>query len=857
MGRMIKLNVVRHPAPAHPDYSDLGQVVTFERSMRVHRAHQEAFEVMSAERRVDSTWHVRGESSVTYHVDLMDRSGLHDVCDCPDFLSNQLGTCKHLEAVRRAVASRKDLAAAFARLPQEPRVPTLAARMGDYLDLAAIGLWPSGLGEQVGLKVSPAGIRRVRGRPWPAPGIHTLPGGSQVRITYGAAALALRIDNRAAMCQRREAFLSALAEKRLGLDVLRTPLFPYQEVGVRHLVAQGRALLSDDMGLGKTVQAIAACEVLRRRGEARTILVVTPASLKDQWAREIERHAGARAVVLGKGMEDRTTALNSDAPYKILNYELTHRELSRLRDLDADVLILDEAQRAKNFRTRTATTLRAIPSRFLFVLSGTPVENRLDDLYALLQLADPEVLGPLWRFNFDFHIQNAKGRVTGCRNLSRLRDRVASMVLRRRKEEVLDQLPAITEQTRYTMLSREQRELEESYRSSAAQLLAIAERRALTPAQQKQLQGALLKARQACNALELCDPSRKKQASPKLDEFEALVTEIASEGSVKILVFSEWVEMLKLAAARLERQGIGWSMLTGEIPTEKRPALLDRFREDSAIQVLLCSDAGGSGLNLQVASYVIHLDLPWNPARLDQRNGRAHRLGQTRGVSVTYLCAQDGIERGIEGTLSGKRAVRSAALDPGSDVEELEAQGFSLVLTQLRESMTFAEESVAVDIETEVVMTPALDLNAPPRVEPQTDAISTLPHGTYPRSTPIRQRPDQRLKLARIMLSAGFPEDALKAAYQALVGALTAKVDDPPPAGHAELVGLLYRDLLPNGRAPLATAGLLAKLHDLCGLDAQGIALPESLVSAAIEETEAAVTDLGRTSCIPSPPDRK
>ena len=117
------------------------------------------------------------------------------------------------------------------------------------------------------------------------------------------------------------------------------------------------------------------------------------------------------------------------------------------------MLILDEAQRAKNFRTKTASTLRAIPSRFLFVLTGTPVENRLDDLYSLLQLVDPGVLGPLWRFNLDFHQQSPKGRILGCKNLGELRQRISKVVLRRRKEEVLSQLPPLTEQTRYTPLS--------------------------------------------------------------------------------------------------------------------------------------------------------------------------------------------------------------------------------------------------------------------------------------------------------------------------------------------------------------------------------------------------------------------
>jgi SNF2 family DNA or RNA helicase len=243
----------------------------------------------------------------------------------------------------------------------------------------------------------------------------------------------------------------------LGLDVLAKPLFPYQHDGVAHLVTRARALLADDMGLGKTVQTIAACEVLRARGEAERILVVTPASLKDQWAREIEEYAGQTASVIGGGAKARRAALRrGELPYTVLNYELAMRDLDVVQALEADVLVLDEAQRAKNFRTKTAAMLRKLPSRFLFVLTGTPVENRLDDLYSLLQLVDPTVLGPLWSFNHEFHVQNERGRVTAARNLGALRTRIAPYVLRRRKDEVLSQLPAITEQTRYVNFARRQ-----------------------------------------------------------------------------------------------------------------------------------------------------------------------------------------------------------------------------------------------------------------------------------------------------------------------------------------------------------------------------------------------------------------
>jgi hypothetical protein len=425
---------------------------------------------------------------------------------------------------------------------------------------------------------------------------------------------------------------------------------------VRFLLAAGRALLADDMGLGETVQALAACELMRLRGEATRILVVTSASLKDQWAREIKRYARSEAVVVSGSAASRRLALSSDAPYKILNDEITWRELTALKGLDADVLILDEAQRAKNFRTKTAATLKAIPSRFLFVLTGTPVENRLDDLYALLQLADPDVLGPLWRFNLKLHQQNERGRVEGYKSLAALRETIAPLVLRRRKEEVLTQLPALTEQTRYLALSDEQAEHEAGLRHDAARLMAITEYGALTPDEQKRLMALRLKARQACNAVSLCDPGREDKGSPKLDGFESLVGEIVAQGTSKILVFSEWREMLKLAAARLDAIGAGYAVLHGGVASDRRPALLERFRESPVVRVLLSTDAGGTGLNLQVASYVIHLDLP------------------------SYLCAESGIERGIEGTLAGKRAVRGAALDALSDADTLVAPSFSMFI---------------------------------------------------------------------------------------------------------------------------------------------------------------------------------
>jgi superfamily II DNA or RNA helicase len=832
---IIQLQPVRHAAPACEDYGSPEAVMAFERAMRVHRAHSEPFEVRPPAGCVDGTWRVASGSGGVYLVDIPDGSGGSDACTCPDFIENDLGTCKHLEAVRRILCSQPRYVKAFRALPQTPNRPTLAVDPGDGLSLKLLGPWTKALLRRHGLHLEPEQNRvEVReGR-----SLRTENG--DVRILHAVPAALHRQRARAEGRARTEALQHALDTGQVQVDLLKHPLFPYQLDGVAHLLSAGRALLADDMGCGKTVQAIAACEVLRARGEAKRVVVVTMASLKHQWAAEIDRYAGARAVVVGGCGASRAEALASDAPYKVLSYELTWRELPRLQDLDADVLILDEAQRAKNFRTKTATTLRAIPSRFLFVLTGTPVENRLDDLYSLLQLVDPQVLGPLWRFNLDFHQQNPKGRILGCKNLGELRTRIAKVVLRRRKEEVLSQLPPLTEQTRYTALSAPQRDLEQSYRAEAARLAAIAERRPLSPKEQKHLQAALLKARQACNALELCDPRLGQAASPKLDEFEALVSEIAAQGASKILVFSEWKEMLKLAAARLDRLGIGWSLLTGDVPADKRPALLDHFRADAAHQVLLSSDAGGTGLNLQVASYVIHLDLPWNPAKLDQRTARAHRLGQTRGVSVTYLCSEEGIERGIEGTLAGKRAVRSAALDPESQVESVEAQSFTMFMKELREVMEeLAGEEPGPGLGDSPE--PVAEADGMQReLEPISASPSQAPPepSTSPMPMPMGRRDLNRLKLARVVLEAGFPGDAVRAAYEAMAVSLTALIEGPAPQGHTALVAHIYRDLLPSGRLASAVPGVLARLHDLTALEAHGVEVDAKLAQEVLEEAE-------------------
>jgi hypothetical protein len=314
---------------------------------------------------------------------------------------------------------------------------------------------------------------------------------------------------------------------------------------------------------------------------------------------------------------------------------------------------MDEAQRIKNWRTKIAAAVKLIPSRYAFVLSGTPLENRLEDLYSLMQVVNPRVLGSLWRYLVDFHITDVHGKVLGYRNLSLLRQRLVPVMLRRDRRLVKEQLPERIVQRLDVALTAKQRDLHDAAMSAAGSLAAIARKRPLTPSEQNRLLASLQQARMACNAAGLVD--KETSGSPKLDELVDILKELCLQSGLKAVVFSQWEQMTRMVEHRLTRLGLGCVRLHGGVPTAKRGALLDRFRDDDSIQVFISTDAGGVGLNLQSGAVLVNLDVPWNPAVLEQRNARIHRLGQTRTVQIITMVAADSYEEQVFSLVRNKQ----------------------------------------------------------------------------------------------------------------------------------------------------------------------------------------------------------
>lgn len=352
--------------------------------------------------------------------------------------------------------------------------------------------------------------------------------------------------------------------------------------------------------------------------------------------------------------DQRGVQYRRDCTFFVLNYELLFRDLTIINEtISPDLIILDEAQRIKNWRTKIASAVKQISSRYAFVLTGTPLENRLEDLYSLMQVVDPKILGPLWRYMIDFHITDKRDKVLGYRNLSMLRKRLEPVMLRRDRRIVKDQLPdRITSQIDVAMTEK-QVELHDSAMSAAGSLATIAKRRPLTPTERNRLMAALQQARMACDAAGLVD--KETIGSPKIDELETILEEVCLQSGLKVVIFSQWKMMTEMVESRLRQMDIGYVSLHGSVPTAKRGALMDAFQNDDSVQVFLSTDAGGLGLNLQSGSVLVNLDVPWNPAVLEQRNGRIHRLGQTKTVQLITMVSANSYEEHVLSLVQSKQ----------------------------------------------------------------------------------------------------------------------------------------------------------------------------------------------------------
>jgi len=603
-------------------------------------------------------------SGKSYRVSLRGKESGDAYCSCPDFRTNTLGTCKHILHVFAKLKRR--FTSAQLKRPYVRKTISVHVR---YHDQAALRLLlPEKLGAEAGEVLGklrdrdiddvPDLIRRIQILQRQGHTIHIYPDAEEV---IQRRLLLDRLSRRVAEIRRQP------DSHPLRRELLKTELLPYQLDGVAFAAGAGRAVLADEMGLGKTIQAIGASELLAREAGISKVLVVCPASVKSQWRNEIHRFSGRDSQIISGAVAARCSQYANDCFFTICNYEQVLRDILSIEGVNWDLIILDEGQRIKNWEAKTSRVIKGLRSRFALVLSGTPLENRLDDLYSVVQFIDDRRLGPAFRFYNRHRVIDDKGKVLGYKNLAELRENLQHVLLRRTRQSVRQQLPARTNEIVRINPTQEQLDLHDSHMQLVSR---IVRKKFLTEMDLLRLQKHLLMCRMAADSTFLVD----KQApgySSKLDELDDLFDRLFSEENRKVLLFSEWTTMLNLIEPLLKKRGLSFVRLDGSVPQKLRPGLVHEFQNNPNCRLFLTTNAGSTGLNLQAANTVINVDLPWNPAVLEQRVARAYRMGQQQQVQVFILITEGTIEERLLGTLSAKHDLALAALDSESDVDQV------------------------------------------------------------------------------------------------------------------------------------------------------------------------------------------
>lgn len=653
--RYASIKESRQSAPVIYDSDQLGYDEIKKQAIeeRKKKANNEKFEIMLGDtyKGEHLITNIRGkEYIVTIHDALQ---GLGH-CTCPDFNTNKLNTCKHLIHLHAHIKSQKD----FSSRAKKEKFPFVHI------------YWDSCTGKpcyffdrklQEDLREDFKNFfnddRQFVGENITDiyPLLERLKHKKNIKVDGH---VLKKIDD-ALFKKEIEEFGNTITP---DYSVVNASLYQYQIEGINFGLLKQSTIIADEMGLGKTIQAITLALLKKDIFNLEKALIICPASLKEQWRREIERFTNQKATVIAgtKAERQKIYERNHDF-FKITNYEAVLRDNMAIHRYRPDLIILDEAQRIKNYETKTAQSIKSIPHRQSLVITGTPLENKLEDLYSIVQFANPDLFTPLWEFAAEHFILKKQNRnkIFGYKNLDIIHQKLKPLVIRRKKEEVLDDLPEQVTNNYYIELTKEQIEIHQGYLRS---LLPILNKKFLTPIDVRRIQELLTSMRMVCDSTFMID--RKTNLSPKLKELEGLLIDLVLENKRKVVVFTEWTTMTFLIGKALSELGIPFVEFTGKIPVAKRQSLITEFNQNPSCMVFLSTDAGGVGLNLQAADCVISFELPWNPAKLNQRIGRVMRIGQkSKCVNVINLIAKQSIEEKIHAGLQLKKELFNGVFD--------------------------------------------------------------------------------------------------------------------------------------------------------------------------------------------------
>ena len=453
------------------------------------------------------------------------------------------------------------------------------------------------------------------------------------------------------------------AEKKI-LKSINLPLFPFQKIGTGYMCTINSCVLGDEPGLGKSIQVLAVSKIKK----AKKILIICPSSLKLNWKDEIEKwYPNDKIQVINGIKTKRIEQWGVKVRYYIVNYELLRRDINIIKKMKWNMIISDEATRISNPRAQQSKIIKTIDAEHKYALTGTPLNNSIQDLWNIMDFCVPGLLGNYWQFLNNYCLKDRFGGIVGYKNLNQLSDIISKYMIRRKKSEVFDELPDRLYEHLYIEFTPEENNIYEAVKEEIANELKQYEiNRVLND---KYLSNALVKMirlKQVTDSLELV--SEHTQSS-KLNVLQELLEDIL-HGDSKALIYTQFSTMADILMRELSKYNP--LLISGKVDNDTRHINTQKFQNDNKYRIMILTEAGTYGLNLQKANYLIHYDCPWSISKLEQREGRAHRIGSKRSkLTIFKLIVKNSVDEYILRVLHKKQELSERILKDAKEIRKI------------------------------------------------------------------------------------------------------------------------------------------------------------------------------------------
>lgn len=428
-------------------------------------------------------------------------------------------------------------------------------------------------------------------------------------------------------------------------EELKLPLFNYQKIGIGFLCTTKSSLLADEPGLGKTIQSLSASRINQSilKNKHFKILIICPSTLKLNWEEEIMKwYDNEKITVITGSKKQRDKLWNNESNYYIMNYELLLKDINIIRSIHWNHLISDESTRISNSKSKTSKLIKTIKADYRTAMTGTPFNNELQDIWNIIDFCQPNALGTFWEFTNKYCLKDEFKNIVGYKNTEQLSNYLERFMIRRKKEEVLEELPPKLYENIYIEFSDEEKIIYNAIKEDIRQELSEYKiDRVLNDGVHLNVLTRMIRLKQATDSMQLIS---ENNVSSKLNALKELLKDLIHTDE-KVLIFTQFAEMAYILIEELKEYKP--LLIAGIVKENERKENRQNFQNNEENKILISTDAGGVGLNLFRAKYVIHYDLPWSISKRTQREDRAHRIGQKNKVTVFNMIVENSIDEYI------------------------------------------------------------------------------------------------------------------------------------------------------------------------------------------------------------------